>query len=342
MAAKASNAVAIPRTYAELKREVERVLLVGRRAVDVAWLRTYHETGRLIHEHLRRNEERADYGAKVVGRLAAETEVSTRVLYQCVQFYRCFPIVQTSAQLGWSHYQLLCQVIEPAERKTLAAQAAKQHWTVGELQTRVRALNAALEVSEVGETPGAALPAAKLLTPKLGTVGRYRVIARDEGLAVDLGFKLYRPLGPDEALGLNVGAIVGVGDGAAGIQAAPEAKSADLFTYRVKIGRVVDGDTLLVTILLPQCEMDEKLRLRGLDSPEMDTPAGKAAKRYVETLLIETAEMVITTSKVDKYDRYLADVHLRQRSGELIFLNNALLVGGHAVPMGEAQAEWTP
>jgi endonuclease YncB( thermonuclease family) len=105
---------------------------------------------------------------------------------------------------------------------------------------------------------------------------------------------------------------------------------------------VIDGDTLVVTILLPQCEMDEKLRLRGLDCPEMDTPAGKVAKRYVETLLVETAEVTITTSKVDKYDRYLADVHLRQRSGEAIFLNNALLAHGHAVPMGEAQEEWTP
>ena len=320
------------------------MLLVGRRAVDVAWLRTYHETGRLIHEHLRRNEDRADYGAKVVGRLAAETEVSTRVLYQCVQFYRCFPIVQTSAQLGWSHYQLLCQVIAPAERKTLAAQAVKRQWTVTELQTRVRALNAALEAGEAGGAPRAALPAAKLLTPKLGTVGRYRVIARDDGLAVDVGFKLYRPLPPGEVRGLKAGAIVGVGEGESGVAFAPspEAKPADLFTYRVKIGRVVDGDTLLVTILLPQCQMDEKLRLRGLDCPEMDTPAGKAAKRYVETLLLETAEVIITTSKVDKYDRYLADVHLRQRSGETIFLNNALLAQGHAVPMGEAQAEWTP
>ncbi len=340
--AAAPEVVSIPRTYAELKREVDRVLLLGRRAVDVAWLRTYHETGRLIHEHLRRNEDRADYGAKVVGRLAVETEVSTRVLYQCVQFYRCFPIVQNSAQLGWSHYQLLCQVIEPAERKTLAAQALKQQWTVGELQTRVRALNAALEVNEVGGAPRAALPAVKLLTPKRGTVGRYRVIGRDDGLAVDVGFKLYRPLAPGEALGLKAGVIVGAGDGDYGIKPAPEAKSADLFTYRIKIGRVIDGDTLLVTILLPQCEMDEKLRLRGLDCPEMDTPAGKAAKRYVETLLVETAEVIITTSKVDKYDRYLADMHLRQRSGETIFLNNALLVGGHAVPMGETQAEWTP
>ncbi|MDP1579512.1 MAG: hypothetical protein Q8M02_04500 [Candidatus Didemnitutus sp.] len=40
---------------------------------------------------------------------------------------------------------------------------------------------------------------------------------------------------------------------------------------------------------------------------------------------------------------YLADVHLTTRSGETLFLNNALLREGHATPMGaEAMEEWTP
>lgn len=89
--------------------------------------------------------------------------------------------------------------------------------------------------------------------------------------------------------------------------------------------------------------MDEKLRLRGLDCPELDTEAGKAAKRFVETLLVDAAEVTIATSKVDKYDRYLADVHVRREDGAEVFLNNALLLGGHAVAMGvEEMEEWVP
>ena len=57
--------LAVPQTYAELRRSVEAVLFAGRRDIEAAWVRTYHETGRLIHEHLLLNKDRADYGAKV-------------------------------------------------------------------------------------------------------------------------------------------------------------------------------------------------------------------------------------------------------------------------------------
>ena len=55
-------------------------------------------------------------------------------------------------------------------------------------------------------------------------------------------------------------------------------------------------------------------------------------KRFVERLIAAAEGFTIVTSKVDKYDRYLADVHLRPRTGVEIFLNNVLLEHGHAVP----------
>ncbi|MBI4623344.1 MAG: thermonuclease family protein [Verrucomicrobia bacterium] len=46
---------------------------------------------------------------------------------------------------------------------------------------------------------------------------------------------------------------------------------------------------------------------------------------------------------MDKYDRYLADVYLRQRTGGEIFLNNALLENGHAERMDpSSQENWIP
>ena len=43
--------MAVPKTYAELRRDVEAVLSTGRERIEVAWVLTYHDTGRLIHEH---------------------------------------------------------------------------------------------------------------------------------------------------------------------------------------------------------------------------------------------------------------------------------------------------
>ena len=115
---------------------------------------------------------------------------------------------------------------------------------------------------------------------------------------------------------------------------------ADLFTYAAELRRVVDGDTLVVALeVSPGVFLEQKLRLRGLDAPEMSTSEGRAAKRFVDGLVAKATVIVINTSKPDKYDRYLADVFMQQESGdpgqatgpEEIFLNNALLSNGHAV-----------
>jgi len=50
----------IPQTYAELRRAVEATMVWGQREADLARVRTYHETGRLIHEHVLLFKERAD------------------------------------------------------------------------------------------------------------------------------------------------------------------------------------------------------------------------------------------------------------------------------------------
>jgi len=168
------------------------------------------------------------------------------------------------------------------------------------------------------------------------------LVDRDGALAVDAGFKLYQPLATAAAKGLKAGMIVSHSDDV--FVEAVGATTAELFTYRAILRRVVDGDTLTVTVLLPGYEMDEKLRLRGLDCPEMNTPAGRAAKRYVERQLREVREVTIATTKPDKYDRYLADVFIPrpEEDGGELYLNNALLAEGHAVPMGNAAVDWAP
>ncbi len=99
--------------------------------------------------------------------------------------------------------------------------------------------------------------------------------------------------------------------------------------------------------LAPGFTLELKLRLRGLDCPEISTAAGRAAKAFVDALLRPGDEVIVSTTKPDKYDRYLADVFIgesRDVAGLVepgpgsttpatteIFLNNALLESGHAI-----------
>lgn len=359
---------AAPRTYAELKRSVEDALVRGLQRVEGAKLRTYWETGRLIHEHLFLFRERADYGAQIVARLEEDLKISERVLYRCLHFHRAYPIPTALPELTWMHYCALMRVEDPARRKALTNLAVREAWTSRQLEEHVAQLLTPTPDDVTAPTPNSTPRSISLLKPKRGTPGHYPVVNRPDGPSLDLGFKVYLPLAfrPEPVLRkLAAGDIVHA-DADHPPALASDATKADLYTYRTSAVRVVDGDTLAVTIDLPPFNrLDKKLRLRGLNCPEMDTDAGKAAKRYVQSLVDRADEVVITITKPDKYDRYLADVFLlglkddnsavtprseltalsssatasdnssQVTSHSSLFLNNSLLANGHAVPMGD-------
>ena len=77
-----------PKTYAELRDAVIAVVVKGRQEIDRAWLETYHETGRLINEHVLLFQDRANYGAKTFDKLAEDSGISARNLRKCAQFHR--------------------------------------------------------------------------------------------------------------------------------------------------------------------------------------------------------------------------------------------------------------
>lgn len=63
--------------------------------------------------------------------------------------------------------------------------------------------------------------------------------------------------------------------------------------------RAVDGDTIRVG--------GERIRLRGIDTPEMDEPAGPAAKQRLEELLRSGSLRIVPQGR-DVYHRLIADV----------------------------------
>ncbi len=254
----------------------------------------------------------------------------------------------------------------------MTTEAIKREWTVTQLATRVRALNAAAAHLETNaaRSGGKSNP---LLKPNRGTIGVHRIAKVEGFLVVDLGFANYFDLSPstglragdEQAVTVKAGELVTL-DGNGRIAPAEGATKADLFNYRVELIKVVDGDTLWVKIYLwPRSWIKQKLRLRGLDCPELSTPEGQAAKRFVDALMAKTTAITINTTKPDKYDRYLADVFL-ELSDQLsaissqpsirstagadrrsltadCFLNNALLENGHAVRKDSWQfGDWEP
>jgi endonuclease YncB( thermonuclease family) len=120
-----------------------------------------------------------------------------------------------------------------------------------------------------------------------------------------------------------------------------DAKPKELYTCVALVERVIDADTFWLNI---DCGFKvwtrKKVRLRGIDAPELSTKEGRKAKEFVEAKLKEVDFVVVKTYKDDKYGRYLADVfYLKGEADpqkvleESTFLNQELLDRGLAREM---------
>ena len=83
--------------YEDLLRDIRSILEKGLsrayQAVDNIRVQTYWQIGeRVVREELI-HKERADYGKRVIERLAVDLNFSRRLIFEIVQFYRAYPIV---------------------------------------------------------------------------------------------------------------------------------------------------------------------------------------------------------------------------------------------------------
>jgi endonuclease YncB( thermonuclease family) len=71
--------------------------------------------------------------------------------------------------------------------------------------------------------------------------------------------------------------------------------------------RVVDGDTVEATVVLPLRTLRrEVFRLSRIDAPEMPTPEGVASKAALSDHLTP-GPVTVASSKTDKYGRWLGE-----------------------------------
>jgi micrococcal nuclease len=83
-----------------------------------------------------------------------------------------------------------------------------------------------------------------------------------------------------------------------------------MWTYQAKVERVIDGDTIDVTIDLGfSIWYKTRMRLLGVDTAEKITAFGKVTKSLLVNA-IEGKMVKVEVSKPDKYGRFLCNVWL--------------------------------
>ena len=193
------------------------------------------------------------------------------------------------------------------QRKQLEHQAVANGWNAFELKERIKAASA----TENPAGKNGIKNEIHQLTVVRGGVNTFALVEEEEEkeLLVDLGFRLHRGFARIKSLRLKKDDCVQIRDDHFSKTAAVPKEQ--LFTYRAEVKKIIDGDTLIARVHLNfRLFIVQKFRLRGIDCPEIDTPEGRHAKRFVEERLNGLDFIVIKTHKdtTDKYDRYLADV----------------------------------
>ncbi len=140
------------------------------------------------------------------------------------------------------------------------------------------------------------------------------------------------------AIGLGVGATIGpvtasrsISDASPPAQPAARDYSVARASYPVEVLRVVDGDTFEARVnLWPGLDITTRVRLRGIDAPEMKARCGEErikaeAAREALRAILDQGEVGIAQVSLDKYGgRVLASASTRATSD----VSAALLAAG--------------
>ena len=321
--------------FQKLVDDISRLYADARQAqVRFAW-----ETGKRIVEEEQNGEMRAKYGAGLISELSKVLSqkygpgFSPRTLQKMRRFYTHRSIAPAPTELGWTDYVELMPLKDKKKRKHLVHRILKEGLKTRDIRKEVRRLRHLFRRTGKGAAParphsGKPLPPLKRPTGlKLNTFSRSPLRAKiKEGyVLIDCGFFVRWPVKKKELKGLDLGGMS--------------------YTYAATVDCVVDGDTLLVLIEVGfGIIVRDRLRLRGINCPEMSTPQGVRAKKYVEKLLPVDSTVVINSHKckIDTYGRFVADVFfkegVKEPSGLLkdaVYLNQHLLDSGHALRMAE-------
>ena len=113
-----------------------------------------------------------------------------------------------------------------------------------------------------------------------------------------------------------------------------------MYEYFCKIQRVVDGDTVDISVNLGfDIWHNARVRMMGIDTPESRTrnleekALGLASKaRLKELLKGKKVKIVCSKDGKGKFGRILADVVTIDKEGNEININNRLIEEGHARP----------
>jgi len=250
-------------------------------SVDYQKILMSWKIGKEIDLHLK-GQDKAGYGEKLFLELTKDVGIEKTSLYQMRAFYKSYPKIPTQLNsLSWSHYRSLIAVKDQETRQQLEDLVIEKSLGSNRLQKEIGKTKKQKKIVEKSAEKN---PQLKVKRGKLFTYTK----TKDE--EIDLGFNIFFSTNSVE-------------------KDANRSPSKSAYTYKAKLERVVDGDTIHVKLDLGfGVKHHEILRLAKINSNEADTREGKKSTAFLKKTLSSAKFLIIKTNKTDIYGRYVADV----------------------------------
>lgn len=321
-----------PKLIQTLKHEMQTGLAKAEEAVMRQRVVTYWTMGRQIAGFLQKREGPEAPYLKRIGR---DVGVSLDFTRKMVNFYRAYPRLPKSSKLSWAQYRALLTAPDE-ERARFERMALREGLGSERLYAEISRFRRLSEVTiiEAASMKGHQLQAQRGQLYHYKTLQSRHLTLKKSEIMVDVGFNMLTRINMTGASRKGGGECVRSvkRKGGYGLKFAVS-DEARLYTYSAKVKRVIDADTLVVTV---DCGfnfwMDVTARLFGINAPEKQTADGRDAYHYVKQRLKPGKDIVVKTYKTEKYGRYLADVYYLPQPAEPeriaargIFLNQELL-----------------
>lgn len=317
-------------------------LLAAQKALEYHRLKTYWQIGRDIQNAVVLSNGALRPGEDLYSLISRDIEKRTGLfltidtLSRVVQFHKNYPVFPEDSPLTFSHYLALQRISDAKIRAQMEKTAIKRNLSVQELKDEIARLSL-----EMG--PGVVKPAKRLKVERGEPFVYY--VRPETGLSdartmrIDCGFKINWDIPPDNPYIPDQARVVRSEkkDGRYFLHTYREGKAL-LYTYPVNVLNVIDGDTVDVRIDVGfGIGLYDRLRLKGISAPELNTPEGRLAKSFLTDHLTKCPYVVLCTTRAEKFGRWLADIfaipnctNLHQIAAEGEYLNQMLIDKGFA------------
>lgn len=324
-----------------IKNEIEASGLHAQKLFEKLIIETNWKVGKFLDGEFTKGAIRSKDNAKLVSRLSKDLDRPMAHFYDVVRFYRAYPKLPSRIFLKWSHYNVLAGVTNHKKRQELEDMAIAEEISWKALHKIIlQETKAALLVKSDDQ-----INKKGQLICKRGKPYHYKLIFSKElneaesKPLIDLGFEVFQSLDRVEyskdsfKRGCQVATLVGKDKF---LMKGAQSIKDDLYTYKARVLRVVDGDTLELKI---DCGFGistiQKVRLKGIDAPEIETVGGERVKEHLVEVFKNCTFIVVKTYWREKFGRFLVDIFYlpgeisaNRVAAKGIFLNQELLTAG--------------